>query len=304
MAVPDFQSMLLPFLQIIADGKEHPIKQITASIADAMGLSKDDREEMLPSGNQRRLANRVGWARTHLKNALLIDYTGRGVLKITQRGRDSIASNPGGLTLKDLDLFPEHYEWRHKERADDPIGVIDPNPVVDKLTPDEQIASLTSALNFQLADELLTQVRAMDPYKFEQLVIDLLFAMGYGGSRAEAAHVTKASNDEGIDGIISEDRLGLNMIYVQAKRWKDSVGRKEIQAFVGALAGKQASKGVFITTSTFRNTATEYADAVTQKIVLIDGERLGELMIEYNVGVSTYQTFVLKKVDLDYFEEV
>lgn len=144
----------------------------------------------------------------------------------------------------------------------------------------------------------------MDPYKFEQLVIDLLFAMGYGGSRAEAAKVTKASNDEGIDGIISEDRLGLDMIYVQAKRWKDSVGRKEIQAFVGALAGKQASKGVFITTSNFRNTAIEYAEAVTQKVVLIDGERLGELMIEYDIGVSRDQAFVLKKIDSDYFEDM
>ncbi len=303
MAVPDFQSMFVPFLQIAADGKEHAIKQISESVADAMQLSKEDREEMLPSGSQRRLANRVGWARTHLKHAELIEYTARGVMKITPRGLEVIAGQPASLTLKDLDQFPEHYEWHHKKRPDKPTGG-DSGGELEGLTPEERISNLTSELNSQLADDLLGNVRSMDPYKFEQLVIDLLFAMGYGGSRAEAAKVTKASNDEGIDGIISEDRLGLDMIYVQAKRWKDNVGRKEIQAFVGALAGKQASKGVFITTSKFRDTAIEYANAVTQKVVLIDGDRLGELMIEYDIGVSRDQTFVLKKIDTDYFEEV
>ncbi len=228
MSVPDFQSMFIPFLTAVADGEPHPIKEVTLAIADAMQLSKEDREEMLPSGSQRRLANRVGWARTHLKYAELIVYTSRGVMKITPRGTEVLAGKPDSLTLKDLDQFPEHYEWRHKKRPGKP----GPSPVVDELTPDEQIASLTVGLNSQLADELLAQVRAMDPYKFEQLVIDLLFAMGYGGSRAEAAKVTKASNDEGIDGIISEDRLGLDMIYVQAKRWKEGVGRREIQAFI------------------------------------------------------------------------
>ena len=170
-------------------------------------------------------------------------------------------------------------------------------------TPEERIADLTGSLNDQLATELLTVVGNMDPYKFEQLVVDLLFAMGYGGSREEAAKVTKASNDEGIDGIINEDRLGLDVIYIQAKRWKNDIGRKEIQAFVGALAGQQASKGVFITTSRFRSTAVEYAKTVIQKVILIDGDRLGELMIEYDIGVSHQETFVLKKIDTDYFEE-
>tara|TARA_R110002049_G_scaffold285698_4_gene467036 strand:- start:185110 stop:186153 length:1044 start_codon:yes stop_codon:yes gene_type:complete len=304
MSVPDFQSMFVPFLKITADGEEHAIKQVTESIADAMQLSKEDREEMLPSGSQRRLANRVGWARTHLKHAGLIEYTARGVMKITPRGQELIGSQPSSLTLKDLDQFPEHFEWHHKKRPDKAIGGGGSGDEPETQTPEERIANLTGELNAQLADDLLSQVRSMDPYKFEQLVIDLLFAMGYGGSRAEAAKVTKASNDEGIDGIISEDRLGLDMIYVQAKRWKDNVGRKEIQAFVGALAGKQASKGVFITTSSFRNTAIEYAEAVTQKVVLIDGDRLGELMIEYDIGVSRDQTFTLKKIDTDYFDEV
>ncbi|TWT52000.1 restriction endonuclease [Allorhodopirellula solitaria] len=304
MAVPDFQSMFVPFLNAISDGQEHAIKDVANTIADQMELSQEDREEVLPSGSQRRLANRVGWARTHLKHAQLIEYTGRGVMKITPQGQEALAGKPAALTLKDLDQFPEHFSWHHKKAPDKPNSSSDVATDSDTLTPEERIANLTAELNSQLAEELLSQVRSMDPYKFEQLVVDLLFAMGYGGSRAEAANVTKASNDEGIDGIISHDRLGLDMIYIQAKRWQENIGRKEIQAFVGALAGKQASKGVFITTSSFRRTAVEYAEAVTQKVVLIDGERLGALMIEYDIAVSRSQTFTLKKIDTDYFDEV
>ena len=289
-------------MQIIADGKEHATKNVIEAMANHFELSKEDREEMLPSGNQRRLNNRVGWARTHLKHALLIEYVSRGVMKITPRGLELLATNPASLNLRDLDKFPEHDQWFHKKRdkkSADETEVA----VSDTQTPEERISSLTSALNDQLADELLTVVRAMDPYKFEQLVVDLLFAMGYGGSREEAAKVTKASNDEGIDGIINEDRLGLDVIYIQAKRWKENIGRKEIQAFVGALAGQQATKGVFITTSKFRDTAPQYAQTVMQKVILIDGDRLGELMIEYDIGVSHHETFVLKRIDSDYFDQ-
>lgn len=305
MAVPDFSSMFVPFLQVLADGSEQHIQTITEAVADRMGVSKEDRELMLPSGNQRRLANRIGWARTHLKHAGLIEYRDRGVMKITDRGLQLLTTNPVSLSLKDLDEFAEHKAWRSKgKNIDGGGGVVSPVVVDPELTPMEQMSSLSSELNRQLADDLLAQVRIMDPYKFEQLVIDLLFAMGYGGSRTEAAKVTQATNDEGIDGIINEDRLGLDVIYVQAKRWKDNVGRKEIQAFVGALAGKQATKGVFITTSSFRDTAVEYASAVAQKVVLVDGERLGQLMIEYDIGVSHDQTFIVKKVDSDYFDEI
>ena len=304
MAVPDFQSMFVPFLKIASDGNEHSIKGVTEAIANCFDLVKEDREEMLPSGNQRRLANRVGWARTHLKHALLIDYMGRGIVKITDRGLELLASNPSALSLKNLDEFPEHNEWFHKKRpGKSPTIDSDEDRETDGLTPVERISSLTKSLNLQLVDDLLSNVRKMDPYRFEQLVVDLLFAMGYGGSRAEAARVTKASNDEGIDGIINEDRLGLDVIYIQAKRWKENVGRKEIQAFVGALAGQQANKGVFITSSRFSENAVAYAKAVNQKIILIDGERLGELMVEYDIGVSKDQAFVLKKIDSDYFEE-
>jgi restriction system protein len=302
MAVPDFQSMFVPFLKIVSDGNEHTVKSITEAIADHFKLSKEDREEMLASGSQRKVANRVGWTRTHLKHALLIEYISRGVVKITERGLQLVATNPRSLNLRDLDKYPEHKEWFHRKRADKDES--EPQDVkIEGQTPVEQIASLAKELNLQLADELLAVVRKMDPYKFEQLVVDLLFAMGYGGSRAEAAKVTKASNDEGIDGVINEDRLGLDVIYLQAKRWKENVGRKEIQAFVGALAGQQANKGVFITTSKFSENAIAYAKAVTQKIVLIDGDRLGELMIEYDIGVSQADRYILKKIDVDYFEE-
>jgi restriction system protein len=165
------------------------------------------------------------------------------------------------------------------------------------------IGNAINQIGDSLRTELLDQLLAIDPFRFEQIVIDLLFGMGYGGSREEAAQVTKKSGDEGIDGIINEDRLGLDVIYVQAKRWKDTVGRKEIQSFVGALAGKQANKGIFITTSNFASTATEYAQAVTQKVILIDGPRLADLMIEHDIGVSTTRTIALKRIDSDYFEE-
>ena len=302
MAVPDFQSMFVPFLKIVADGETHATREVINDIADHFELSKEDREELLPSGKQRRLNNRVGWARTHLKYALLIDYVSRGVLRITSRGLEVLASNPGQLTLKDLDKFPEHDEWFHKKSPKKNEERTDTDDSVER-PPLELIESSTESLNLQLADELMIVVRSMDPYQFEKLVVDLLFAMGYGGSREEAAKVTKASNDEGIDGIINEDRLGLDVIYIQAKRWKDNIGRKEIQAFVGALAGKQANKGVFITTSRFRDTAIQYALSVIQKVILIDGDRLSELMIEYDIGVSHDQTFVLKRIDLDYFDQ-
>lgn len=172
-------------------------------------------------------------------------------------------------------------------------------------TPDELIDAAYNELNQSLADELIESMFVIDPYKFERLVVDLLFSMGYGGSRSEAAQVTKKSNDEGIDGIINEDRLGLDVIYVQAKRFQreTTIGRNHIQSFVGALAGKQANKGVFITTSAFKKTAIEYANSVAQKVILIDGGRLAELMIEHNIGVSTVRTVELKRIDSDYFED-
>lgn len=304
MAVPDFQSMFVPFLQIVSDGQHHNVKAVINAVAEHFQMTKEDREELLPSGKQRRLNNRVGWVRTHLKHALLIEYVSRGVFKITQRGLELLATNPESLNLRDLDKFTEHNEWFHKAKGakqDQPEEAVSIS--TENQTPQETIAALADSLDQQLADEILEVVGAMDPFQFEQLVVDLLFAMGYGGSREEAAKVTRGSNDEGIDGIINEDRLGLDVVYIQAKRWQSNIGRREIQGFVGALAGKQSNKGVFITTSKFGTNAIDYANTVSQKVVLLDGQQLAKLMIEYNIGVSMAEEFVIKRIDTDYFEQ-
>lgn len=303
MQVPGFQEMFVPFLQFLSDGQPHHGKDVRNAIISHFKLSPEVCEQVLPSGRQTRLNNRIGWARTHLKNAGLIDYVSRGVHQITPRGQEFLGQHPEGITRKMLDEFPEHRDWlgsntETPESADSATSQDD-----DQQTPEEQIERLVKYLNSQLAKDVLEKVSEIDPFQFEQVVIDLLFAMGYGGSRKEAAAVTKKSNDEGIDGVINEDRLGLDVIYVQAKRWQGNIGRKEIQAFVGALAGKQASKGVFITTSDFVPSAIEYANAVSQKVILINGKRLTQLMVEYGIGVSVSDVIQLKKIDNDYYLE-
>jgi len=307
MPVPSFQEMMLPFLQAMSDGQEHSGREVTQTIIKAFNLSDEDVNDLVPSGGQTRLNNRVGWCRTHLKNAGLITYVRQGVFRITERGQQVLASNPESIDLKFLDQFEEHRQWFHRK----PATATAAGAAATKLeeseasaaTPDEIIGNAKKDLDDSLRADLLDQLHQVDPFRFEQIVLDLLFAMGYGGSREEAAKVTKKSNDEGIDGVINEDRLGLDVIYVQAKRWQGVVGRKEIQSFVGALAGKQANKGVFITTSGFTSNATDFARHISQKVVLIDGPRLADLMIEHNIGVSTVRTIAIKRLDSDYFEE-
>lgn len=308
MAVPDFQSMFVPFLRFASDGAEHKLAQVIGHVADHFKLTPADREELLPSGNQTRLANRIGWCRTHLKNARLIEYTGFGLFRITQRGLDLLAKNPASLTLRDLDQFPEHYEWFHAEKKVDtstknPAPPVDPAASEARATPEERLTAIAQELKAKLAADLLDQLKTISPYRFERVVLDVLLAMGYGGSREEAATVTQKSGDEGIDGLINEDRLGLDRIYVQAKRWEDTVGRPHIQNFVGALAGKHAQKGIFITTSGFSQSASQYVQSIPQRVILVDGQRLSELMIEHNVGVSRAYTHEVKRIDSDYFSE-
>ncbi|MGJ8677184.1 MAG: restriction endonuclease [Akkermansiaceae bacterium] len=302
MPVPGFQDMFLPFLQFLSDGETKHTREIQQHIADHFKLSEEDRNDMIPSGQSSRLANRIGWGRTHLNKAGLIQQVTRGNYCITEDGKQIVASPPALLNLKFLDTIPRHKEWFHKTKPKQ----VDPTKIdiVEVAGPDERIEEAFTELKESLADELLDTMAVMDPFRFEQLVVDLLFAMGYGGSRQEAARVTQKSNDGGIDGIINEDRLGLDVIYIQAKRYQasSSIGRKEIQSFVGALAGQQAHKGVFITTSNFTKTATEYANTVIQKVILIDGPRLASLMIEHNIGVSTQRVISLKRIDSDYFE--
>lgn len=314
MQLPSYQQLMLPVLRLLhtAGGEIHH-RDCVVRTADSLGLTEEQRNTNLPSGNQTYLYNRVGWAAWYMQQAGLVEKVRRGYWKITEEGRKLLGTEPTAINNSILAQYPSFVE-RIRRKSDDVEGVANgevaaPDLAVVKppetadITPDEQIEQAFQQLNRTLASDLRDQMTKMDPFRFEQLVVDLLFAMGYGGSREEAASVTRKTNDEGIDGIINEDRLGLDVIYIQAKRWQSTVGRVELQNFVGALAGKQAHKGVFITTSDFNKNAVEYARAVPQKIILIDGVRLADLMIEHNIGVTTVRTVALKRIDSDYFEQ-
>jgi restriction system protein len=305
---PTWDEFLRPLLELAA---EKPIMRRSAvpAIADKFNFSEEIRSYKLKSG-QPQIQNRAGWAMSSLVKAKFIEKHAfeKFTYQVTEKGRKYLTKHQGPITdqnLKSLEGYEEAWEEasRRKQLAK-PEGTKTDTGLAQS-TPDDLIDAAYNELNQSLAEELIESMFAMDPYKFEQLVVDLLFSMGYGGSRSEAAQVTKKSNDEGIDGIINEDRLGLDVIYIQAKRYKreSTIGRQDIQSFVGALAGKQGNKGVFITTSSFKKTAIEYAKSVPQKIILIDGVRLSELMIEHNIGVSTVRTVELKRLDSDYFED-
>lgn len=308
MAVPTWDDMIRPILEVAHD-RDITRRDAHTLMCDHFDLSESQRQERLPSGGL-RVANRAGWAITHLSKGGLIAKVKRGTYRITDRGRAFLSAHPGPISYQTMkDDVPEYQQaWQEamEQKAEKRAGVTnepDETESESTTTPEEAIDRAVNSITVSLRSELMTQLREIDPYRFEQVVLDVLFAMGYGGSRQEAAQVTRKSNDEGIDGVINEDRLGLDVIYVQAKRWQNTVGRKEIQSFVGALAGKQASKGVFITTSDFNQNAVEYAGMVTQKVILIDGKRLADLMIEYEIGVSTIRTISLKRLDSDYFDE-
>jgi restriction system protein len=303
MSLPTYQDLMLPLLRVLGSAeKDLHQKECTQRVANALQLTDEQREARLPSGLQTYIHNRIGWAGWYMQQAGLVMKPKKGSMRITDEGRALLARNPATVDNKLLATYPNYRDKVLKE-GDSGEGIAPPAAAPNELTPTDQMEEAHQKLNQILAAELLDLMARMDPYKFEQLVVDLLFAMGYGGSREEAAQVTKKSGDEGIDGIINEDRLGLDVIYVQAKRWQASVGRAEIQSFVGALVGKHAHKGVFITTSDFHKTAIEYARGVQHKVVLINGQRLADLMIEHGVGVSTVRTLHLKRVDSDYFEE-
>ena len=305
MAVPDLDDIRRPALQLLSELAElTKIGDVFDKLAPRFDLTKEDLSEMLPSGTQRRWHNRVNWACYDLYRCGALDRPLKGQYVINEEGVKILSEGPEVLTRNYLRQRSEAFDkfLTSSQKKKGGATVVRPVIVSDE-TPEEQIDGAISTLDDTLRSELLDTMASMDPYKFEQLVVDLLFAMGYGGSREEAATVTKKSNDEGIDGIINEDRLGLDVIYIQAKRYQATIGRKEIQSFVGALAGKQANKGVFITTSDFKKTATEYAKTVTQKVILINGSRLADLMIEHDIGVSTQRTISIKRIDTDYFED-
>ncbi|WKZ32200.1 MAG: restriction endonuclease [Thermodesulfobacteriota bacterium] len=301
MPIPDFQSIMFPFLKYAGDKQEHTISDAREYLAKCFSLSDDELEEMLPSGQQGVFANRVGWARSYLKKAGLIEYTKRGCFKITNSGLDVVKQNPEYINIKFLKQFPEFLEFRSTKVGINEVDAIETG--ADGQTPEEVFEHSYQKIRQDLAFELLTKVKNSSPSFFEKTVVELLVKMGYGGSRKDAGSAVGKSGDGGIDGIIKEDKLGLDAIYLQAKRWESTVGRPEIQKFAGALQGVRAKKGIFITTSDFSREALDYAARIDTKIVLIDGESLSQLMMDYDVGVSRIASYDVKKIDSDYFAE-
>ena len=297
--IPDYQTCMLPLLKYAEDKNEHKFSDAVEYLSDEFALTKEERKELLPSKSQDVITNRIGWARTYLKKAGLLEDTRRGYFKITERGLSVLSENLEKLSTKYLQKFDEFIAFREKHIEKDTSSEIE---LTTEATPEEMLETGFAKLSENLIDDLLAKIGESSPSFFEHLVVDLLVHMGYGGSFSEAAQVVGKSGDEGIDGIIKEDKLGLDTIYIQAKRWKGVVGRPEIQKFADELLGQKASKGVIITTSSFTKEAEEYVSSVDRKVVLIDGTKLATLMIEHNVGISTVRTFEIKRIDSDYFE--
>ena len=306
MAIPTYEEVMLPLLKLISDGRLYNNKQCEEKLVKEFNLSDEEINQKIQSG-KRIFYDRLNWAKTYLKNAGLIQVPKRGSFKISESGQSLLKENISSLDSKYLQRYEDFKDYLNRSRKVNVIGEkveINSAETQDK-TPFENIDESYKEIKVSLADELLEKLKEVDFFKFEEIVLDLLVKMGYGGSRAEAKMATKKTGDEGIDGIINEDRLGLDRIYIQAKRWKDTVvGRPEIQKFSGALDTPGASKGIFITTSTFSNGAIEYVNRIaTKKIVLIDGHQLAEYMIDFNLGVSVETVYEIKRIDSDYFIE-
>lgn len=302
MTIPDYQTIMLPLLKIAGDKKEHLVREAIDHIGDLFKLSEQERKEVLPSGRSYIIDNRVGWARTYLKKAGLLEDTRRSYFRITEEGLRALARSPAEINIKFLQQFPGFNEFRKKkdDEEEEREQVMQEN---SSQTPQELLEYGYQKIKRDLAQELIELVKKTSPRFFEQLVVELLLRMGYGGSLKDAGKAIGQSGDGGIDGIIKEDKLGLDVIYIQAKRWENVVGSKEIRNFVGSLVGQKANKGVFITTSGFTKDALEYVKTITHKVILIDGEMLSQLMIENNVGVSGVISYEVKKIDSDYFVE-
>ena len=302
MPIPDYQTLMQPFLSILSDGKDRHMRQIGALLANRYKLTEHELEERIPSGLATVFDNRVGWARTYMKKAGLIEPTARGVYRITDRGKAALNSNASRIDVGYLKRFPEFLEFL-KPKNETHSGEEHLQDHSDEQTPLEVLEAAYQRLRRELADEILQTVRLSTPSFFERLVVEVLVAMGYGGSLKDAGKAVGRTGDDGVDGIIKEDRLGLDVVYIQAKRWVAVVGRPDLQAFAGSLEGHRAKKGVFISTSQFSKDAREYVNRIEKRIVLIDGEQLAQLMIDYGVGVVDVGTYHVKKLDRDYFEE-
>ncbi len=303
MPVPDFQSLMLPLLRIAADGREHSLTDARNTLASEFALTEGELHETLPSGRQSKFANRVAWAKVYLQQAGLLTSPRRGHFRISERGKEVLDTAPQRIDIKFLEQFPEFVAFRTRRSKPEANVFETPAQETDQVTPEEALEAAHARMKAGLVSELLNRVKSASPEFFERLVVELLLKMGYGGSRADAGQAIGKSGDEGIDGIIKEDRLGLDVVYLQAKKWEGTVGRPEIQKFVGALHGKRARKGVFITTGSFSPDALAYLEQIDLKVVLIDGQRLAELMVDFDLGVNTVASYHIKRLDSDYFEE-
>ena len=303
MPIPDYQTLMLPLLRFAGDNNDHTTREAVDVLATEFQLTSAERSELLASGQQAIFNNRVGWANSYLKKAGLLESPRRGALRITARGKQIIGDNPARIDVKYLERFPEFIEFRDVSRKSGETATIESVAVATEQTPEEALELAHQSLRLSLAQDILNRILSCSPTFFERLVVELLVKMGYGGSRRDAGERIGQSGDGGIDGIIKEDRLGLDTIFIQAKRWQGSVGRPEIQKFVGALQGQRAKKGVFITTSSYTSEAIDYASRIDTKVVLIDGQLLANLMMDFDVGVSVSASYIVKRIDSDYFEE-
>lgn len=306
MAVPTYDQLMLPLLRLAGAGRASDLPTAEKLLAEEFQLSADDRALKLPSGQQTALRNRTGWASFYLMKAGLLNKPKRGFFEITSRGRDVLKSPPLNIDKAYLSTFPEFVEFlmgssTNQGANSQPASTM--NSGAESVTPDEALQGAYQQLRGELASEVLERLLNVSPEFFEQIVVELLVAMGYGGSRRDAGERIGKSGDGGIDGIIKEDKLGLDAIYIQAKRWQGSVGRPEIQKFVGALHGQRARKGVFMTTSVFSAEARDYVLNIDVKVVLLDGTQIANLMIDFGVGVTPVATYVVKRLDSDYFDE-
>lgn len=307
MAVPDYQSMMLPLLRFASEKKgEISIGEAIEPLAVRMKLTEADLKEMLPSGIQATFVNRIGWAATYMKKAGLLAPSRRGYFQITERGLDLLKTKPSKIDVRMLKKYPEFQAFQQSKGPGSPDRktTTDQTTQAEVSTPSEALERAYNNLRNALADELIDTLKKASPAFFERVVVELLVTMGYGGSRADAGKAIGRSGDGGIDGIIKEDKLGLDVVYVQAKRWDTNpVGRPDVMQFAGALQAQKAAKGIFITTSRFTEDARNYVSQIGSKIVLVDGEQLSQLMIDHGVGVSTVSTYAVQKIDTDYFEE-
>ena len=306
MAIPDFQSFFYPVLKYSSEHNEISLNEIREFLTEYFSLTEEDKAKRVPSGTQTKFDNRINWTKSYFSKAKLIENTKRSHFKITDRGRNFLTNFSDYISINDLKAIREFREFNEGTSLTDEQNttIAKTIPTIETKTPLESLEESYQFIKRELASELLEKIRENSWQFFEDLVIDLMIKMGYGGSRNKAGESIKRTNDEGIDGIINEDKLGLDVIYLQAKMWKEetSIGRPEIQKFVCALHGQRAKKGVFITTSSFAKTAVDYVKSIDPKVILIDGETLTNLMIEYNVGVAPIETYQIKKIDLDYFE--